>query len=78
MTSVEGALRDLVAGLAELDPETLGLDTPFPEAGIDSLLAMEIAVHVEARFGVRFTDSDVKQAQTIASLAAIVVAQARA
>lgn len=78
MTPVEAELRDLVAELAELDPESLDLSTPLPEAGIDSLLAMEIAVHVEARFGVRFTDSDVRSAQTLASLAAIVAEQSHA
>ena len=72
MTPTETELRDLVAELAELEPDEIGLQTPFPDAGVDSLLAMEIAVHVEARFGVRFEDADVRGAQTIAALAALV------
>ena len=72
MTPTENELRDLVADLAELEPDEVRLDTPFPDAGIDSLLVMEIAVHVEARFGVRFEDADVRGAQTIAQLAALV------
>ena len=78
MTPVEAELRELVAELVELDPETLELNTPFPEAGIDSLLAMEIAVHVETRFGIRFSDAEVKSAQTIADLAAVVAEQSHA
>jgi acyl carrier protein len=72
VTPTEGELRDLVAELAELEPDEIDLDTPFPDAGIDSLLAMEIAVHVEARFGVRFEDADVREAQTVRALAALV------
>jgi acyl carrier protein len=72
VTPVEAELRSLVAELAELDPESLDLRTPFPEADIDSLLAMEIAVHVEARFGVRFEDADLKRVQSIADLAELV------
>ncbi len=72
MTPTETELRDLVAELAELDADEIDLDTPFPDAGIDSLLAMEIAVHVEARFGVRFDDADVRAAQTLAALASLV------
>lgn len=72
MTPVEEQLRDLVAEIAELDPDGLDLRTPFPEADIDSLLAMEIAVHVEKKFGVRFEDTDMKRVQSIADLAQLV------
>lgn len=72
MTTPESDLRNLVADLAELDPAELDLDTPFDEVGIDSLLAMEIAVHVEVRFGVRFQDSDIAEIKTLGQLAAMV------
>jgi acyl carrier protein len=72
VTPVEEQLRDLVAEVAELDAGDLDLHTPFPEADIDSLLAMEIAVHVEKRFGVRFQDTDMKRVQSIADLAQLV------
>lgn len=75
MSTAEEELCRLVAELAELDPGDLDLDTPFPEVEIDSLLAMEIAVHVEVRYGVRFEDSDIKEIQTIRQLAAMVSAR---
>jgi acyl carrier protein len=75
VTSTESELRDLVAELAELDPAELDLDTPFVEVGIDSLLAMEIVVHVEGRFGVRFEESDVKHVRTLGQLLAMVAAR---
>ncbi len=78
MTPVEEQLRDLVAEVAELDAADLDLRTPFPEADIDSLLAMEIAVHVEKKFGVRFEDTDMKRVQSIADLAQLVEERSRA
>jgi acyl carrier protein len=68
-THLETDLRDLVAELAELPVAEVETDTPFEEAGIDSLLAMEIAVHVERRFGVRFEDTELKTVQSVRQLA---------
>ena len=64
-TDLETDLRDLVAELAELPVEEVETDTPFEDAGIDSLLAMEIAVHVERRFGVRFEDTELNTVQSV-------------
>ena len=68
-TDLETDLRDLVAELAELPVDEVETDTPFEDAGIDSLLAMEIAVHVERRFGVRFEDTELKTVQSVRQLA---------
>jgi acyl carrier protein len=73
--ALEEGVRAVVAELAELDEDAIGFDTPFAEADIDSLLAMEIAVHVEARFGVRFAEADVKAVRTISDLAVLVERQ---
>ena len=68
-TDLETDLRDLVAELAELPLDEVEADTSFEDAGIDSLLAMEIAVHVERRFGVRFEDTELKTVQSVRQLA---------
>jgi acyl carrier protein len=68
-TDLETDLRDLVAELAELPLDEVETDTSFEDAGIDSLLAMEIAVHVERRFGVRFEDTELKTVQSVRQLA---------
>jgi acyl carrier protein len=68
-TDLEADLRDLVAELAELPVDEVETDTSFEDAGIDSLLAMEIAVHVERRFGVRFEDTELKTVQSVRQLA---------
>lgn len=71
-TELETDLRNLVAELAELPPEEVEPGTPFADAGIDSLLAMEIAVHVERRCGVRFEDTELKTIQSVRQLAELV------
>lgn len=66
--SLETDLRELVADLAELPAGELDLDTPFAAVDIDSLLAMEIAVHVERLCGVRFDDTELKAVQSVRQL----------
>lgn len=65
-------IRLLVADLTENDADTLDVDTPFADVGIDSLMAMEIAVHVEHRFGVRFTEADLGTVTSVRDLATLV------
>lgn len=71
-TELELDLWHLVAELAELDPDQAALDTPFAEAGIDSLLAMEVAAHVEHRFGIRLENDDLNGVSTVREFAALV------
>jgi acyl carrier protein len=78
MNPLEQQIRELVATVAELDPDELGPDTPFGDVDIDSLLAMEIAVHVEKRFSVRFEDGDVQRIVSIRDLADLVSERAAA
>ncbi|MBK9740482.1 MAG: acyl carrier protein [Actinobacteria bacterium] len=68
-------LRDLVAELTELDADQLDVDTPFADVGIDSLMAMEIAVHVEHRYGVRFNEGDLATVTSVRDLSTLVEAQ---
>ncbi len=71
MTPLQDALRELVAEIAELDPADVDLDTPFEQVDVDSLMAMEIAVHAEGRFGVRYDEASLIRATTLRALAAL-------
>ncbi|MCW2495770.1 acyl carrier protein [Jatrophihabitans sp.] len=51
-------LLALVSDLAEIDATAVDPQAPLAEVGIDSLMTIEIAVHVEQRFGARFTEDD--------------------
>jgi acyl carrier protein len=68
---VQALVRRVVADLAELEESDLGPETAFRDVGIDSLLAMEIAVHVENAAGVQFGEDDLKDVSTIGELAAL-------
>ncbi len=68
---IEDELRAIVAEVAELDPEAVGLDGTLADAGVDSLMAMEIAVDVERRYGLSFTVDELKQITTFASLVSL-------
>ena len=69
MTPLQEALRDLVAEIAELDVADVDLDTPFALVDVDSLMAMEIAVHAESRFGIRYDEATLARVTTLRLLA---------
>jgi acyl carrier protein len=55
-------LRTLVAGALELPVEEVTDDASFPdELEVDSLTALEVAVQIEKRYGVKFSEPELKQ-----------------
>ena len=50
---------------------TIEPQAPLTEAGIDSLMAVEIAVDVERRYGIRFDERELQQIGTFADLVAL-------
>lgn len=68
---IEDELRAIVAEVAEIDPETIGLEGTLADAGVDSLMAMEIAVDVERLYGLSFTVDELKRITTFASLVSL-------
>jgi len=69
--AVEDELRAIVAEVAEIDPGTVDAGGTLADAGVDSLMAMEIAVDVERRYGLSFTVEELKEITTFASLVAL-------
>ncbi len=78
-------LRDdlvaLVAEVAEIDAAVIQPDESLSDLGVDSLMSFEIAVQVEQRYGVQFSDADLRQVRTFGDLyeltrGALAVAQA--
>jgi acyl carrier protein len=64
-----------VAEVAELDPSSIDLSGTLADAGVDSLMAMEIAVDVERRYGLSFTVEELKGITTFGSLVALTQAR---
>jgi acyl carrier protein len=72
---IEDELRAIVAEVAELDPSSIDLSGTLADAGVDSLMAMEIAVDVERRYRLSFTVEELKGIRTFGSLVALTQAQ---
>ena len=69
--AIEDELRAIVAEVAELDPGSIDLSGTLADAGVDSLMAMEIAVDVERRYALSFTVEELKAITTFGSLVAL-------
>jgi len=68
---IEEELRGIVAEIAEIDRDTITLEGTLADAGVDSLMAMEIAVDIERLYGLSFTVDELKEITTFASLVAL-------
>jgi acyl carrier protein len=65
---IENELRVIVAEVAEIEPASVDLGGTLADAGVDSLMAMEIAVDVERKYGLSFTVEELKGITTFGSL----------
>lgn len=72
---IEAELRVIVAEVAEIDPGSIDVSGTLADAGVDSLMAMEIAVDVERRYGLTFTVEELKAITTFGSLVALTQAR---
>jgi acyl carrier protein len=72
---IDDELRAIVAEVAEIDPGSVDLSGTLADAGVDSLMAMEIAVDVERRYGLSFTVEELKGITTFGSLVALTQAR---
>jgi acyl carrier protein len=68
---IEREIAEIVAEVAESSPEEALAGGTLAEAGIDSLMAVEIAVDVERRYGFRFTEEELSLLDSFESLVAL-------
>jgi acyl carrier protein len=71
MDLIEEELAGVVAEVAELETSEIDPAVPFADAGIDSLMAVEIAVDVERRYGIRFAEDELQRLVTFGDLVAL-------
>src|SRR5437879_3594615 len=64
-TELERAVRSLVAAVLWLPEAELAGATPLVDVGLDSRMAIELAVSIEETFGVELPDDVVARLQTI-------------
>jgi acyl carrier protein len=71
-------LRALIAGMdAVIDLDKLSDDTPFADAGADSLDFFNIVSEIQLATGVNIPDDDVEQVSTLNNLVAYINANAK-
>ena len=69
-------IREIIVGIAEVDPAEVGDDTPLRQAlAVDSLMVLEIMSAIENRYQIKIPDEKAKEFTTVS---AIVVALASA
>ena len=73
-TSVNSAdLHELVADILDVEPEALTDDSHFvDDFGVDSLIALELAVALERRYQVRIAEEEIAQVRRMADVTALV------
>jgi acyl carrier protein len=61
-------LRDLLAQTLDADAAEIGDDADFVETlEVDSLMALEVVVVLERRYGVRFAETEMRSVRTLDS-----------
>ncbi|TJZ93808.1 SDR family NAD(P)-dependent oxidoreductase [Paracoccus gahaiensis] len=74
---VEAELRDILSAIMRLPPDQFDPHRPFNRYGIDSLMAMELRLDIERRFGTALSSLPVTEEMTAARLAAVMVERIR-
>ncbi|GAA1091928.1 type I polyketide synthase [Tsukamurella strandjordii] len=72
-TAVRDLLRAVLARELGTDPEVVDVDSPFPELGLDSMMAMAVLRDAKAKVGVDLSATMLWDHPTVAQLAAHIV-----
>jgi acyl carrier protein len=66
-------LQELVADILDVEPEALTDDAHFvDDFGVDSLIALELAVALERRYGVRIAEEEIARVRRMPDVVALV------
>lgn len=71
MDLIEREIAEIVAEVAEIERDQIVSTATLADAGVDSLMAVEIAVEVERRYKLRFTEEELKQITSFGSLVSL-------
>ena len=71
MILTEEQVRAAIAGAIDrLDAATIGVETDFGDAGMDSLDHAQVLIQVEELYGLRVADEDIATCSSIAAIIA--------
>lgn len=66
-------LHELVADILDVEPDALTDDSHFvDDFGVDSLIALELAVALERRYGVKIAEEEIAQVRRMPDVVALV------
>jgi acyl carrier protein len=68
MEKVQARLIELVKQLTDQELNEQHLETPLQELGVDSLMALELAVHLEREFAVRLSEEELGRIGSLKSI----------
>lgn len=69
-----GRLRERLAILLDVSPETIGDDVPFADLGVDSMMRLELVAMVEQHVGFELPERDLGELTTLSSVDRYVLA----
>lgn len=78
MTKVQEFNKEVLAALSlmtETDLKMADMEKPFVDLGVDSLMALELVVRLERRFGLVLSEDEIRELRTPADI--LGVAQAK-
>ena len=68
MESIEDRLRQIIAGIAKITPESmLPEDDLVVKYGVDSMRSIEIVIEIEKTFGITISDEEAGNPRTFAN-----------
>jgi acyl carrier protein len=78
MSDTTATARRAIAAFLRTSEAAIGWEAPLTDAVSDSFVLVDLAVHLQQDFAVRFTHEDLAEVKTPADLAALVAARSQA
>ncbi|MBO8162755.1 MAG: acyl carrier protein [Brevibacillus sp.] len=69
---VTRSLLDMIGDLTEAELDEAALDESFVDLGVDSLMALQLAVHLEREYGVRLSEEELAQMQNLRDILRVI------
>ena len=71
--TIERVLREIIAGIVEIDPEKITLEAGFVEdLGMDSMMALEILASAEKKYKIKIQEENLTKITSLNSLVDVV------
>lgn len=72
---IKQSLLELIGDLTEQELGEEAVDQPFSNLGVDSLMSLQVAVHLEREFGVRFSEEEIASVNKLRDLLELIDAK---